>query len=71
MTIKIKKNGKPSAASKSVKASKTVSVEAAKHEEAKQYIRSAIAVLCKDAKNGDSIAKDSIANLGVILMDLR
>ena len=42
-----------------------------KYQEALDYINSAIQALGDAAKNGDSLAKESIANLGVIMLDLK
>lgn len=42
-----------------------------KYAEATNYIESAIQALSKDAKAGDSLAKESIANLSVVLLDLK
>lgn len=41
-----------------------------KYSEAIQYIQSAISSLSVDASN-DELAKESIANLSVVLMDLK
>lgn len=38
--------------------------------EAKKYIKCAIDALGASAKNGDTVARDALANLGVILFDL-
>lgn len=40
-------------------------------EQAIEYILSAIHALGESALEGDEIAKDSIANLGVVLLDLK
>lgn len=40
-------------------------------DEAIDYIMSAISVLGNSAIDGDEIAKDAIANLGVIVLDLK
>ena len=53
------------------KRSNPSAVSAAKKEEAIQYIKSAMTVLCDCAKDGDTVAKESIANLGVVLFDLQ
>lgn len=41
------------------------------HSEAISYIKSAIEVLGESAKNGDVLAKESIANLSVVLFELK
>ena len=41
------------------------------HKEAIDYIQSAIQALSTEAQNGDSLAKESIANLSVVLLDLK
>lgn len=41
------------------------------YKEAVNYIQSAIQALSADAKNGDALAKESIANLSVVLLDLK
>lgn len=46
-----------------------VPVKSASYSEACKYIRSAIDVLGKSAKD-DVLAQESIANLGVVLLDL-
>lgn len=50
--------------------SKKPKINASKYDEAKKYIRSAIQVLGESATASDAVAKDSIANLSVVLMDL-
>lgn len=41
------------------------------YAEAAEYIRSAISALGKSAQKSDVLARESIANLSVVLMDLR
>lgn len=41
------------------------------YSEAVDHIQSAIQALSETAKNGDVIAKESIANLGVVMLDLK
>lgn len=40
-------------------------------EDAKKYIKCAIDALGSSAKSGDTIARDALANLSVILFDLK
>lgn len=40
-------------------------------DEAKKYIKCAIESLGASAKNGDAVARDALANLSVILFDLK
>lgn len=51
---------------KSVKASVTSN----SYNEAQKHIKAAIDILAKSAKT-DEVARDSIANLGVVMLDLR
>lgn len=67
MNMTIKKN--PSAA-KTKQAPKKVNAKS-NYDEAAEYIRCAISVLGKSAKESDVIARESIANLSVVLMDLK
>lgn len=62
MTIKKKESN-----SKAVK----TSVTANDYAEATEYIQCAISALCDAAQKSDVLARESIANLSVILMDLR
>lgn len=64
--MKIEKNA---SGSKSVKGSETVKV--GKYDEAVEYIQCAISELSKSAKKSDVLARESIANLSVVLMDLK
>ena len=41
------------------------------YAEASEYIQCAISALGKSAQNSDAIARESIANLSVVLMDLK
>lgn len=41
------------------------------YDEAIDYIKCAISALGKSAKASDSVARESIANLSVVLMDLK
>lgn len=41
------------------------------YSEASEYIKCAISALGEPAKNSDQIARESIANLSVVLMDLQ
>lgn len=41
------------------------------YSEAVDHIQSAIQALSEAANNGDVIAKESIANLGVVMLDLK
>ena len=43
----------------------------ASYAEAKEHILAAIHILGSEALNGDSLAKDSISNLSVVLLDLK
>lgn len=63
MKMTIQKNKKNTTSRKPVKSSK-------KYSEAKEYIQSAISALGEDAQKSDVLAKESIANLSVVLMDL-
>ena len=53
-----------------VSESKPVSISAQKYSAASEHIQAAIAELGKIAKD-DILAQESIANLGVVLLDLR
>lgn len=61
-----KDNGRRSGTKKPIKSSTN-----ADKQEAIEYIKSAISVLGNSAINGDSTSKDAIANLSVILFDLK
>jgi hypothetical protein len=52
-----------------IKASKTVNVNS--KAEAKKYIKCAIDALGASAKSGDTVSRDALANLSVILFDLK
>lgn len=67
MNMTIKKN--PSAA-KTKQVTKKVNAKC-NYDEAVEYIRCAISSLGKSAKESDVIARESIANLSVVLMDLK
>lgn len=45
--------------------------DTAKYAEATNYIQSAIQALGAAAQDGDTLAKESIANLSVVLLDLK
>ena len=67
MNMKIKKTQK----SVEVKAT-TVNTDSASHyDDTIDYIVSAIESLSELAKNGDVLARETIANLGVVLLDLK
>lgn len=77
MKISIKKNVK---ACDTVECPETVAVvtegvavpvEACKYNNAICSIQSAIEFLAEDAKNGDEVAKENIANLSVVLLELK
>jgi len=44
--------------------------ESAKYNQARKHILAAIEVLGTSAKAGDTLAKETIANLGVVILDL-
>jgi hypothetical protein len=46
-----------------------VKASTSKYDKAQQHIKAAIEILAT-CKNGDEVAKDSIANLGVVMFDL-
>lgn len=65
----IKKN---SVMNTQMKIQKPSKVAASKNkDEAKKYIKCAIDALGASAKSGDTIARDALANLSVILFDLK
>lgn len=67
--MKIKKN---SVMNTQMKIQKPSKVQASNDKaEAKKYIKCAIDSLGASAKNGDAIARDALANLSVILFDLK
>lgn len=57
--------------SDTVKVNTPESVAAADHKEAKECILSAIHILGNAAKADDKVAKEAIANLSVVLLDLK
>lgn len=67
MNMTIKKN--PSAAK--IKQTPEKINAKSNYDEASEYIRCAISALGKSAKESDAIARESIANLSVVLMDLK
>ena len=68
--MKITKNGKIVKSSTDHIAKKKIVANTDK-KEAVEYIRSAISVLGNSAIKGDAQSKDAIANLSVILFDLK
>lgn len=59
-------------ANKALKIQKKNEVKASTdRDEAKKYIKCAIDALGASAKGGDTIARDALANLSVILFDLK
>ena len=60
-------------ANKTLKIQKKNEVKASTSDktEAKKYIKCAIDALGASAKSGDAIARDALANLSVILFDLK
>lgn len=66
MSMKIKKQSKYGGS----KITSNTSV-ISQYEDAIEYIQSAIQSLGKPAKDGDQIARESIANLSVVLFDLK
>ena len=59
-------------ANKALKIQKKNEVKASTDRaEAKKYIKCAIDALGASAKSGDAIARDALANLSVILFDLK
>lgn len=68
----IKKNQKVTAG-KELKIQKKRDVKAStdSRAEAQKYIKCAIDALGASAKSGDTIARDALANLSVILFDLK
>lgn len=69
--MKITRNGKAVACSTKKAQTKRTKVEASDKAEAVEYIRSAISVLGSSAIKGDTESKEAIANLSVILFDLK
>lgn len=67
MNMTIKKNP----AADKVKQGHTKVNAKSNYDEASEYIRCAISALGKSAKESDTIARESIANLSVVLMDLK
>ncbi len=65
--MKIEKNV---SRTKSIKASKNIKDDN-KYSEAIEYIQCAISVLGKSAQKSDVLARETIANLSVVLMDLK
>ena len=68
--MKITKNGKTVKSSVERPVHKKIAANTDK-QEAVEYIRSAISVLGNSAIKGDAQSKDAIANLSVILFDLK
>lgn len=68
--MKIKKNSKINSQMTIQKPSK-VNASKDNNAEAKKYIRCAIDALGKQAQSGDTVARDALANLSVILFDLK
>ena len=68
--MKITKNGKTVKASADRRVTRVIVANTDK-QEAVEYIRSAISVLGNSAIKGDTQSKDAIANLSVILFDLK
>lgn len=64
--MRITKSNKAVKASKEIKASTDISAD----EQALQHIKAAIDILGKSG-NKDSVTKDSIANLGIVMFDLK
>lgn len=48
----------------------SATVESSSYTKAEKHIKAAIDILAQSAKN-DDVARDSIANLGVVMLDLR
>lgn len=78
MKIKVKKNVKAAEAIECPVAEEVVEVAAVpaestlcKYNDAICAIQSAIEFLAADAKEGDEVAKANIANLSVVLLDLK
>lgn len=67
--MKIKKNQKINS---QITIQKPTKVQASTDvAEAKKYIKCAIDVLGKSAKSGNEVSRDAIANLSVILFDIK
>lgn len=70
MNMKISKNGNQPI--KSNKRPMKKSIHAAKNrDEAIEYIKCAIDSLGQEALDGDPVVKEAIANLGVVMFDLK
>ena len=67
---KVNANSNPNVGVPLTQVSSNLAVQNGPREEAKSYIQSAIGALSNIA-NDDPIAKESIANLAVVLMDLQ
>lgn len=67
--MRIKKSNSTNTSTASVQASTAVTGATGNYAEAVGYIKSAISALSAQAKT-DVLAKESIANLGVVLLDL-
>lgn len=68
MKMTIKKNVQNTSKPKGIRAASQAKSD---YEEAAEYIQCAISVLGKAARRSDVLASESIANLSVVLMDLK